>query len=338
MQNQSKDILQGVVISKFGDMGPQALAWYPNQFDDSTLSSISIKAVSILAGEDGFIPPPDSLSVLPIPKIKMTAVVYVFEVLEPEARGSVITATITVLFNEKYTSVIYKTMEELTKLVTPVDKFIEPIQTNADMTNLVKERYNEIKVFLETRRKEEATRYQITGEPQKQYQHEYAYKIIVIGDPRVGKTTLILRFVDKAFRELYIPTIGVQVSLKYLENQETSSLTKLNLWDIAGQEIFNKVRGKFYAGAHAVLIIYDQTNPKTFKNVETWYTDMVNAIGKKPGFLIGNKIDLPRQINKLDAKQLADQLDLEFIETSAKSGENVDHVFERLTERLIKKI
>ncbi|NVM52061.1 MAG: GTP-binding protein [Candidatus Helarchaeota archaeon] len=335
MEKSEKDVLKGIVISKFGEMGPEAIAWYPEEFANITLTEISIKSVSILAGEDGAMPPPEHLSVLSLPKLHMTAVIFVFELTEPEARGGVILATISVLFNEKYTSVIYKTMEDLVKLITPMESLKDSIKNNEDITGSLKTLFNQLKEFLDSCQQDEITRYQIAAQVQKQYKHKYSFKVVVIGDPRVGKTTLLLRFVDKAFRELYIPTLGVQVSLKNMDYKDTT-LVKYNLWDIAGQDLFNKVRNNFYKGSNAVLILYDVTNPKTFDNVEHWYLDLSSALGEKPGFLIGNKIDLPRQINRLDGKDLAEKLDLSFIETSAKTGENVDKIFEDLAERLIK--
>ena len=141
---------------------------------------------------------------------------------------------------------------------------------------------------------------------------------------------------DKAFRELYIPTVGVQVSLKSIE-YNNNTLVKLNLWDIAGQEHFRSLRSNFYQGSNAVLIVYDLTNPKTFKNVQTWYLDMVKVMGPIPGFLVGNKADLPSQVSKFDGQDLADKLKLGFVETSAKTGENIDNVFQNLAEMLVDK-
>jgi len=336
VQAGKKDIIQGVVVSRFGDRGPEAIGAYPDRFDSTTLTEISVKAVSILAGEDGSVPPPENLSVLPLPKLHMTAVIYIFEIKNEAARGGVITHTISVLFNEKYTSVIYKTMESLAEIISTQDNLIELLQNNDNITVAVMNLYNQIENFLETRQKDEITRFEIKPSIEKKYEHKFSFKVIVIGDPRVGKTTLILRYIDKAFRELYIPTIGVQVSLKYLELDELTQV-KLHLWDIAGQDLFEKVREKFYSGSHAVLLVYDVTNPKTFRNIEKWYLDMVKVVGKLPGFLIGNKIDLTAQVKKWDGKDLAEKLDLQFIETSAKTGENVDLVFQELAKKLVKK-
>lgn len=333
MQQAKESILKGLLISRFGDKGPEPIACYPDQFNIIELTEISVKAISILAGEDGVIPLPENLSVLPIPKLHLTAVVYVFEIPNPQARGGVEVGTASILFNEKYSSVIYKTMEDLVKLISPINNFIiKPLQKKENISSIVKRFFNSIEDFIKNRRQDEITRFQVVQE--KRYEHQYKFKIIVIGDPRVGKTTLMLRYVDAAFRELYIPTVGVQVSLKRLE-LDNNILVQLHLWDIAGQEMFNTVRRSFYTGSQAVIIVYDVTATKTFIDVEKWYSDMAKILGKKPGFLIGNKVDLPRQIRKWDGKELADKLNLQFIETSAKSGENVDYVFGELAKILL---
>ncbi len=337
MQSQKKDILKGVVVSRFGNKGPEAIGWYPEIFNNVELTEISIKAVSILAGEDGFVPPPENLSVLPLPKLHMTAVIYIFEIKREEARGGVVTHTIAGLFNEKFTSVIYKTMENLAEIISSENNLIELIEDRHDVQVAVMNLFNKLNEFLITKQEDEITRFQITGVEEKDYKHKYSFKVVIAGDGRVGKTTLILRYVDKAFRELYIPTVGCQVSMKYLEYSPETQV-KLHLWDLAGQDQFAKIREKFYQGSHGVIIVYDATNPKSFKNVEKWVLDMKKSLGGLlPGFLIGNKIDLPAQVQKWDGKELADKLGLGFLETSAKTGENVDLLFQEMAMKLVKK-
>ncbi len=337
MTGLKTDVLKAIVVSKFGQVGPEAVACYPDMFDEVTLTDISIKAVSILAGEEGAIPDPENLSVLPMPKLQMTSVIFLFEIPDPEARGGVVLAALSVLFNHKYTSVIYKTMDDLIKLITPMEKLKGPMKNNEDITDSLTQLYQDIETFLSKSQQDEVTRYQIDPQAQKTYKFKYSFKIIVIGDGRVGKTTLLMRFVDKAFRELYIPTLGVQVSLKNMDFEE-NTLVKYNLWDIAGQDLFSQIRNKFYVGSQAVIIVFDVTNSMSFKNVERWYNDMRQSLPQEiPCILVGNKVDLPRIINKIDGREIAKKLKIGFIETSAKTGENVDRVFDDLAQILIKK-
>ena len=333
MQAPKSEILKGVVVSVFGEKGPDPYKWYPASLETLMLTEVSIKAISILAGETGELP--EHLSVLPLPKFHLTALIYVFEIHDVKARGGAMVAALSVLFNEKYTPFIYKCMEELEKSIKPMSELAEPIKNSQDITEFLKDLFEQLKGFIGTCQSDEVTRYQIDGQVMKEYSQKYAYKIIVIGDPGVGKTTLLLRFVDRAFRELYIPTVGVQVSVKQIEF-DNNTVVKLNIWDIAGQEHFKSLRNNFYTGSNAVLIVYDLTNPKTFKNVEKWYLDMVKVLGPMPGFLIGNKSDLHRQVSKLDGEEQATRMKLGFIETSAKTGENIDNVFQNLAGILIK--
>ncbi len=334
MQPNNGSILKGLLVSKFGDLGPEPISWYPNQFDNMMLTEVSVKAVSILVGEEG-VPSPEFLSVIPLPKFNLAAVIYVFKIPDPQARGGQLVGTASILFNIKYMSVIYQTMDDLMQLISPIDTFIvQPIINNEDITATVKKFYDSIEEFINNRREDEITRYKIADREEKKYEEIYSFKVVVLGNPHVGKTTLVLRYVERAFRELYIPTLGVQVSLKKLEFDNIA--IKFNLWDIAGQELFNQIRDKFYAGSQAIIILYDVTNPKSFSDAAHWYSDVKRVLGEIPGFLIGNKVDLPRQVSKFDGKELARKLNLYFSETSAKNGENIDVVFEELAKILVK--
>ncbi|NVM31538.1 MAG: GTP-binding protein [Candidatus Helarchaeota archaeon] len=336
MQSGKGSILKGLVISKFGDLGPEPISWYPDQFSNMMLTEIAVKAVSILAGEEG-VPSPKFLSVIPLPKFHLASVIYVFKIPDPQARGGLLVGTTSILFDIKFMSVIYQTIDDLTRLISPIDSFItKPIVENEDITAIVKRFYDSIEEFINNRREEEITRYKIAEREEiKKYDAIYSFKVVVVGDPSVGKTTLVLRYVERAFRELYIPTIGVQVSLKKMELDNIS--VKFNLWDIAGQDLFSQVRDKFYDGSQAVIILYDITNPKTFEDVFQWHADVKRVLGEVPGFIIGNKLDLPRKISRFDGNELAKKLNLQFTETSAKNGVNIDFVFEQLAKSLIKK-
>ncbi|MHA1324953.1 MAG: Rab family GTPase [Candidatus Helarchaeota archaeon] len=169
----------------------------------------------------------------------------------------------------------------------------------------------------------------------------YKWKVVVIGDPTVGKTTLMLRYTEKKFNELYIPTVGVQVSVKQIPiiiNHE-KMLADLNIWDIAGHVKFQHIRQIFYEGASAFLLLYDITNEATFEGTSYWIEDVQKIIGKQVGVLIGNKRDLQkeRMVSKETGKARAEQYKVEFLETSAKTGENVNEAFRTITHKLLSK-
>ena len=173
-------------------------------------------------------------------------------------------------------------------------------------------------------------------------QIEYKWKVIVLGDPSVGKTTLMIQYTEKKFNELYIPTVGVQVSLKIVPikvgKEKNKTKAELAVWDIAGHIKFQNIRKIFYEGSSAVLFLYDITNAKTFEGISYWINDIAWVIGDKYGILIGNKKDLQkaRVITEEQGKKLAAGYQLDFMETSAKTGENVNNVFDLITENLIK--
>jgi small GTP-binding protein len=171
-------------------------------------------------------------------------------------------------------------------------------------------------------------------------QIDYKWKIAVVGDGSVGKTTLMLQYTEKKFHELYIPTVGVQVSLKTVPvktgKEKGKMRAELAIWDIAGQSKFEQIRKIFYEGASAYLILYDITKQNTFDSISYWINDIAWVIGDKYGILIGNKKDLAkyRVISEDQGKELAAEYHLDFMETSAKTGENVNNVFELITKKL----
>jgi small GTP-binding protein len=113
----------------------------------------------------------------------------------------------------------------------------------------------------------------------------------------------------------------------------------LLIWDIAGQEIFNKVREKYYAGAKAAFVVYDVTRPETLEGARKWIEDLKRFIpGSIPLVVVGNKIDLRRKVSKEEGDRFAKNLDAIFIESSAKTGENIPEVFREVTRALISKI
>ncbi|MHA1785856.1 MAG: Rab family GTPase [Candidatus Helarchaeota archaeon] len=169
---------------------------------------------------------------------------------------------------------------------------------------------------------------------------DYNWKICVIGDPGVGKTTLMLRYTEETFNELYIPTVGVQVSQKHLKKNDSN--IQLNIWDIAGQAKFQNFRKLFYEGSFGYFVVFDVTNLESFKNSINWHKDFQKVAKSKikEGILIGNKIDLSkdRKVSQHTALKYSKSLGLNYIETSAKTGENVDLIFQTITEKIFKKV
>lgn len=162
----------------------------------------------------------------------------------------------------------------------------------------------------------------------------YVFKVIFLGDPVVGKTSIVARYVTSSFKENYMPTLGANITSK--DYDFGGRRVTLTIWDIAAQEMYKKLREKYYNGVKAVFIVYDVTRPETFQNVNSWVEDIKDFVQKNtPKVLIGNKIDLPQKVDSKAGKKLASEIGSEFIETSAKTGENVDKLFEKVTGNLM---
>jgi len=160
----------------------------------------------------------------------------------------------------------------------------------------------------------------------------YQYKVVVCGDGGVGKTTLIIKYTEKRFRENYIPTIGVQWTIKEIERD--GNLIKLLLWDLAGQPHFKNVRKGFYDGSSAAIIVFDVTNLNSFNHIEDWLQEIKQNCGNIPYYILGNKIDLVEQ--RQVTYDMVQGVDAPYFETSAKTGENVLELFNAVINNLQK--
>ena len=171
-------------------------------------------------------------------------------------------------------------------------------------------------------------------------------KLLLLGDGKVGKTSLRRRFLGEGFQEEYLETLGADFSIKNVRFGEF--VVRYNIWDIAGQKKFSQIRKGFFTGAQVGLILYDMTNKKSFDNLENWIKELIANNGKGnqiPVMIIGNKSDLKDQIETIDSnlgqkrtQELKEQFKLiftSFIETSAKNGENVENAFEEITKSFL---
>ncbi len=170
---------------------------------------------------------------------------------------------------------------------------------------------------------------------------EFSYKIILLGPGAVGKTSLFHRFVMNEFTSSYRMTMGVDFLKKELRiHNNTINLT---IWDVAGQERFKFMRKNYYRGAQGALLIFDLTRENTLnKLINKWYSEMTQFLSNDiPFLLIGNKLDLIKEIGSIvdsnSAKEFAESKESIYIETSAKTGENVDDAFVELTRRILLK-
>ena len=170
----------------------------------------------------------------------------------------------------------------------------------------------------------------------KEPQQEKTVSILTLGETQVGKTSLILRFIDRVFYYDTKTTIGVDFKVKRINLLNKNVLVKI--WDSAGQERFKTVTRQYYKNAEGVMLIYDVTSQKSFSMIEEWFKSIIE--NKREGaqvILIGNKKDMVnRVISAEQGESLAKKFEIKYYETSALSGENVDQVFEELAENILK--
>lgn len=165
-----------------------------------------------------------------------------------------------------------------------------------------------------------------------------AMKLLMVGDSGVGKSCLLLRFVDDKFNPSFITTIGIDFKIKTIELNSTK--IKLQIWDTAGQERFRTITTAYYRGAMGIIIVYDVCDQNSFDRVETWYkTVQQHAKDDAQVIIVGNKCDEEegRVISTQQGEQLAESLGVPFIEASAKTGVNVSDVFYKLSELILEK-
>ncbi len=159
---------------------------------------------------------------------------------------------------------------------------------------------------------------------------EAIFKLIVLGDEKVGKTSLINSFVTNKFKEDYRPTLGINITEQVFYIQGMKNIQqKFLIYDVAGQKFFKRVRKHYYAGAHAAFLMYDVTERESFVHLSEWYEDLMQNVPHIPVVLVGNKIDLldQRQVTFDEGKLWAKNRKISFMETSAKTGQNIKDVF-----------
>ena len=169
-------------------------------------------------------------------------------------------------------------------------------------------------------------------------EREFVFKVVILGDAAVGKTSLINRFVEDKFSEDYRATLGANIVRKDVNLNNVR--VRLIMWDLAGQEKYRVVRSMYFQGCEGALLVYDVTRYNTLDNINSkWLRDFKKYVKKKGVYiLIGNKIDLKDQvvIPTERGKELAKKINASsFIETSAKLGENIEEAFSLLVHQIL---
>jgi len=173
--------------------------------------------------------------------------------------------------------------------------------------------------------------------------YDYLFILVLIGDSGVGKSCLLLRFADDKWTDSYISTIGVDFKIRTIELD--GKTIKLQIWDTAGQERFRTISSTYYRGAHGIIVVYDITNLDSFNNVKRWLTEIDKYARENVNkLLVGNKLDLAevsaqlRQVPHSKGLEFAANLDIPFLETSAKTGTFVDTAFLKMAFEIKQKM
>lgn len=176
----------------------------------------------------------------------------------------------------------------------------------------------------------------------------HVFKILLLGDVYVGKTSLRRGYMGEVFTNNYMMTLGADISIRMVEYAD--ELIKLQIWDVAGQENFSLLRKRFYKNTSALFLVFDLTDLQSLQNIKQWIIEFGNNDNDiVPAILIGNKSDLiDGQLDKInkDVRLLLNEIrdlnivynrnEVPFVITSAKFGNNVNLAFEKIIELLIK--
>uniref|UniRef100_UPI00358FB5A8 ras-related protein Rab-35-like isoform X2 n=1 Tax=Myxine glutinosa TaxID=7769 RepID=UPI00358FB5A8 len=166
-------------------------------------------------------------------------------------------------------------------------------------------------------------------------EYDHLFKLLIIGDSGVGKSSLLLRFADNTFSGSYITTIGVDFKIRTVEMD--GERVKLQIWDTAGQERFRTITSTYYRGTHGVIVVYDVTSAESFVNVKRWLHEIGQNCDDVSRVLVGNKNDEPgkKVVESADAQRFAEQMGIALFETSAKENVNVEEMFTWITQQVL---
>lgn len=159
-------------------------------------------------------------------------------------------------------------------------------------------------------------------------EYDYLFKLVVIGDSGVGKSSICTRYTKGVYNDMFLTTIGVDFECHTIVLDD--KIIKLQIWDTAGQERFKAITNSFYRGAQGIIIVFDVTNWESFDNVKNWLEEVNRREHETPyKLLLGNKCDQEskRVISFDAANEYANKLNIPYLETSAKDAINVDQAF-----------
>lgn len=171
---------------------------------------------------------------------------------------------------------------------------------------------------------------------------DHVFKILLIGDAGVGKSSILLQFTDGYFNDNLQSTIGVDFKVKVMDAAGPDGRTKrvkVTIWDTAGQERFRTLTSSYYRGAQGIILVYDVTRKETFDSLSMWLQEVEQFSmggGKEVvKLLVGNKVDQPRVVQREVADDWARSRGMLFMEASAKTKEGISQVFNEVVTKIL---
>jgi small GTP-binding protein len=333
----------GIILSEFDEiLGPIPIASIHSQLDRKGQSHIATKTIDLLLQDTVL---PKKASLIDFPSLNKKGLVKAFRWEDFSKRGGKGQATLSIIFDNTDDNNFYKYRDDLEPLFSDfIQQFITQRQKKPQISSFTPQlefllhKIESIMLYLSETEMSHESDEEFPTEFQKHEDPEMNFKVIVVGDENVGKTSTILRYVDRAFRRSYIPTIGVNVTIKHFVNDKHTY--QFMLWDLAGQAKFSKIRRHFYQGTDAIIMIFDLTRPSSFQNITKWYADLKESIPhfeEKIIYLCGNKADLLDgiSISKAEIQAESKRLQIPYLEISALTGKSINLLFELLGQRLV---
>lgn len=165
---------------------------------------------------------------------------------------------------------------------------------------------------------------------------EHIFKICIVGTSRVGKTSIITRYIDDTFHSDTKITIGTNLFITRVKLTDNDADITLQIWDIGGNQKFDNIRPVFYSGARGIIYTYDLTRSDSLIDLLRWKKEIDAYIGSKPSLLVGNKVDLVEEkrqerLSEFNMNKIKENLNaLNYLETSAKNNSNIDLIFQKM--------
>ena len=169
--------------------------------------------------------------------------------------------------------------------------------------------------------------------PEKEKDPIIILKILILGDSGVGKTSILIKYINNKFDESHIATIGVDYMDKTIKYKNIN--IKLQIWDTSGQEKFRSIARNFYRNSDAIFIVFDLNNKHTYNNIKQWINDVEEHCPNIKKILLGNKSDLEKNVSEEIIKNFAKENNLQYFETSAKNGTNIKEAFKAMVDLLL---